>query len=124
MSRLLQTTLGEVTENRIGVSHDFAQENGVTLILKGHHTIVTAEDGTQYINNTGNPGLATGGSGDVLAGMVAALAARGLKGDIAAAVAVYLHGKSGDIAAKVLGEDSLIATDIIKFLPQAIIHNR
>ncbi len=124
MSRLLKTTLSEVTENRIGVAHDFAQENGVTLILKGHHTIVTAEDGTQYINITGNPGLATGGSGDVLAGMVAALAARGLKGDIAAAVAVYLHGKSGDIAAENLGEDSLIATDIIKFLPQAIIHNR
>ena len=97
---------------------------GITLILKGHHTIVTAEDGTQYINITGNPGLATGGSGDVLAGMVASLVARGLKADVAAAVAVYLHGKSGDIAAENLGEDSLIATDIIKYLPEAIIHNR
>ena len=124
MSRLVKTSLSEVTENRMSISHDYAQENGVTLILKGHHTIVTAEDGTQYINITGNPGLATGGSGDVLAGMIADLAARGLKGDIAAAVDVYLHGKSGDIAAEALGEDSLIATDIIKFLPQAIIHNR
>lgn len=124
MSRLLKTELSEITENRIGVSYKYAQDNGVTLILKGHHTIVTAEDGTQYINITGNPGLATGGSGDVLAGMVAALAARGLKADVAAAVAVYLHGKSGDIAAESLGEDSLIATDIIKYLPKAIIHNR
>ena len=124
MSRLIKTSLSEVTENRIGVSYRYAQDNGVTLILKGHHTIVTAEDGTQYINITGNPGLATGGSGDVLAGMVAALAARGLKADVAAAVAVYLHGKSGDIAAENLGEDSLIATDIIKYLPRAIIHNR
>ena len=120
MSRLCGQELSEITENRISVSAAYAQENGVTLILKGHHTIVTAADGTQYINNTGNPGLATGGSGDVLAGMVAALAARGIKEDIAAAVAVYLHGKSGDIAAENLSEDSIVATDIIKYIPHAI----
>ena len=120
MSRLCSLELSEITENRISVCASYAQENGVTLILKGHHTIVTASDGTQYINNTGNPGLATGGSGDVLAGMIAALAARGIKEEIAAAVAVYLHGKSGDLAAEKLGQDSIIATDIIKYLPDAI----
>ncbi len=120
MSRLCGLELSEVTDNRILVSESYAQNNGVTLILKGHHTIVTASDGTQYINNTGNPGLATGGSGDVLAGMVAALAARDMKEEIAAAVAVYLHGKSGDLAAEKLGQDSIVATDIIKFLPEAI----
>lgn len=120
MSRICSLELSEITENRITVSAAYAQENGVTLVLKGHHTVVTASDGTQYINNTGNPGLATGGSGDVLAGMIAALAARGLKEETAAAVAVYLHGRSGDLAAEYLGEESIIATDIIKFLPDAI----
>lgn len=120
MGRLLKQPLSHITENRISVSSFYAQENGLTLILKGHHTIVTAADGTQYINITGNPGLATGGSGDVLAGMTAALAARGLKEDIAAAVAVYLHGLSADLAAQELGEDSIIASDIIKYLPKAL----
>ena len=120
MSRLSGMSLEEVCDNRISVSNTYAQENGVTLILKGHHTIVTAQDGAQYINITGNPGLATGGSGDVLAGLVAALVARGLKEDIAAAVAVYIHGKSADLAAEKLGEDSLIAGDIIDYLPYAI----
>lgn len=120
MSRLCGLSLEEVCDSRIAVSNTYAQENGVTLILKGHHTIVTAQDGTQYINITGNPGLATGGSGDVLAGVVAALAARGLKEDVAAAVAVYIHGTSADIAAEKLGEDSLIAGDVIQYLPYAI----
>lgn len=120
MSRLSGQSLEEICDNRIGVSNTYAQENGVTLILKGHHTIVTAQDGAQYINITGNPGLATGGSGDVLSGTVAALVARGIREDIAAAVAVYIHGKSADLAAEKLGEDSLIAGDIVDFLPYAI----
>ncbi|MBP3359467.1 MAG: NAD(P)H-hydrate dehydratase [Clostridia bacterium] len=120
MSRLCGESLSDITDNRIQVSNSFAQEYGVTLILKGHHTIVTAADGTQYINITGNPGLATGGSGDVLAGITAALAARGICEDIAAAAAVYIHGKSGDLAADSLGPDSMTATDIIRFLPQTI----
>ncbi len=120
MSRLCGQTLSDVCDNRMEVSQSYAQQNGVTLILKGHHTIVTAQDATQYINITGNPGLATGGSGDVLAGITAALAARGLKEDIAAAIAVYIHGKSGDIAAKHLSQDSLIATDVIEYIPHAI----
>ena len=122
MSRLLGEELSVVTEGRISVSDMYAQENGVTLILKGHHTIVTGSDGTQYINNTGNPGLSTGGSGDVLAGIIAALAAKGDRIDEAAtaAAAVYIHGRSGDLAAAELGEDSITATDVIKYLPDAI----
>lgn len=120
MSRLCAESLSEITDDRIRICEEFSEEYGVTLILKGHHTIVTAADGTQYINNTGNSGLATGGSGDVLAGMVASLAARGVREDIAAAVAVYLHGKSGDAAANELGEDSVTATDIIKYFPKTL----
>ena len=120
MSRISGLSLSEITDNRMSISNTYAQENGVTLVLKGHHTIVTAADGTQYISITGNPGLATGGSGDVLAGIIAALAARGLREDIAAAVAVYIHGTSGDLAAQELGQDSIIAGDIIKYLPKAI----
>ena len=126
MSRLCGCSLEYVTDNRPEISRSFAEEYGVTLILKGHHTIVTASDGTQYINNTGNSGLATGGSGDVLAGIVASLAARGVREDKAAATAVYIHGLSGDIAAEKFGEDSMSACDIIDFLPDAVklIHSR
>lgn len=120
MSRLCGEQLSDIMENRIRICEEFAEEYGITLILKGHHTIVTAADGTQYINNTGNSGLATGGSGDVLAGITASLAARGVREDIAAATAVYIHGKSGDEAAYALGKDSVSATDIIAFLPKTL----
>ena len=73
-----------------------------------------------YINNTGNPGMATAGSGDVLAGMIGAFLARGFKSIEAAKLGVYLHGLSGDMARKVKGEESLIARDLIRFLPQTI----
>ena len=118
MSRLCGEKTSEVMENRLSISESFAQEYGVTLILKGHHTIVTASDGTQYINITGNPGMATGGSGDVLAGIVAAFAAQGIREEKAAAAAVYIHGLSGDISKEKLGEASLTATDIINSLPE------
>jgi len=126
MSRLCGCSLSEVTENRLELSDRFAQEYSVTLILKGHHTIVTASDGTQYINITGNPGMATGGSGDVLAGILASVVSRGIKEDIAAAMAVYVHGKCADYAAEKFGEDGMSATDIIEYLPEVIkrIHNR
>ena len=120
MSRISKKSPDEIENDRLGVSAAFAAENNVTLILKGHRTAVTASDGKQYINITGNSGMATGGSGDVLAGMLAAFAARGLAADKAAALAVYLHGAAGDIARDKLGADSVTACSIIDNIPYAI----
>ena len=119
-ARLVGKSIEEVTSNRLELSKEYAADNGVTLVLKGHHTIVTAPDGTQYINATGNPGMATGGSGDVLAGMIAAFAACGLDETDAAVLAVRLHGSAGDFAAAAEGELSMSAGDICKNIKKAV----
>jgi ADP-dependent NAD(P)H-hydrate dehydratase len=91
---------------------------GIVLVLKGHHTLTT--DGKRRAKNTtGNPGMATGGAGDVLTGLITALACQGLEPFEAAQLGVHLHGLSGDIAAAELGEVSLIASDLVEFLPDA-----
>ena len=90
----------------------------MVLVLKGHETIVT--DGERfYLNNTGNPGMATGGTGDVLTGLIAALIAQGLPPFEASQLGVYIHGKAGDLAAEHKGQVSLIASDLIDYLPMA-----
>ena len=90
------------------------------VVLKGHQTVVT--DGKEvYINCTGNPGMATAGSGDVLAGMIGAFLVRGFKNIEAAKLGVYLHGLSGDMAKKVKGEESLIARDLLPVITSSII---
>ncbi|HEX3727405.1 MAG TPA: NAD(P)H-hydrate dehydratase, partial [Pirellulales bacterium] len=95
-----------------------AQRQSVILVLKGHHTIVT--DGRQSsINTTGNPGMATGGTGDVLTGIITATVGQGLSPFDAARLAVYAHGLAGDLAAAELGQISLIAHDLITYLPRA-----
>ena len=94
-------------------------EWNVIFVLKGARTIVAQPDGQIYINLTGNPGMATAGSGDVLAGMIASFIGQGLSADDAAIAAVYMHGYAGDIAAQKYGEHPLVATDIIKALPEA-----
>ncbi|MGQ9563088.1 MAG: NAD(P)H-hydrate dehydratase [Thermogutta sp.] len=100
------------------VAQRFAQNHRVVLVYKGHPTLVT--DGTlRYLNPTGNPGMATGGSGDVLTGLIAALGAQGLEPFAAAQLGVYLHGLAGDLGARALGEESLIASDLPRFLPSA-----
>ncbi len=114
MGYLTGLTAEEVEKKRFSLTKDYAEQNGVTLILKGHHSIITAPDGIQAVNNTGNSGLATAGSGDVLAGMIAALVARGETPFDAAVSGVYLHGKAGDEAAFEKGKDYICATDIIK----------
>ena len=120
MSRLKKCELSYVIKNRLSVSKDFAEENGVTLILKGNHTIVTSLDGTQYINIKGNSGMATGGSGDVLAGMCASFAARGVTEEKTAAISVYLHSVAGDLARDKYGEDSVTACRIEEHIPDAV----
>jgi NAD(P)H-hydrate epimerase len=109
---------GEVQQNRLGIASEFALKFGVVVALKGYNTVVT--DGERYYeNNTGNPGMATGGTGDVLTGVVAALVAQGLEAFEAAQLGVYLHGLAGDLGAERLGEVSLIASDLLDELPRA-----
>jgi NAD(P)H-hydrate epimerase len=90
------------------------------VALKGHRTLITAPDGTVWVNPTGNPGMATGGTGDILTGMIAGLIAQHPKEIFkATALAVYLHGLAGDLAADALSESCLVATDLVRFLPGA-----
>jgi NAD(P)H-hydrate epimerase len=110
----------KIEKERITTAVSFSQETGVYVVLKGVPTIVAAPEGDVYINTTGNPGMATAGSGDVLTGIISSLAGQGLTPLNAAALGVYLHGRAGDEAAKVKGEHSLIASDIIEYLSDTI----
>jgi NAD(P)H-hydrate epimerase len=118
--RLTRKSSKEVQENREALAVPFAAEHNVVLVLKGHGTLVT--DGKRlYRNNTGNPGMAKGGSGDLLTGMIAALIAQGLSPFDAAQLGVWAHGLAGDLAAKIHGEISLLATDILDQLAKAFL---
>lgn len=119
-ARLLGTDVEDVCHNRLEYAKDFALKYGVTLVLKGHYTIVSAPNGMQYINTTGNSGMATGGSGDVLGGMITAFTAYGLDETDAAVLAVYLHGCAGDHAKEKFGEFSMTAGNICECIKCAI----
>jgi len=120
MARLLGVSSKEVQDDRLGTAERTAAGWNCTVVLKGARTVVAGPDGTTYVNATGNPGMATGGSGDVLTGAVAGLLAQGLEPVRAAAAAVYLHGRAGDLAAETKGQPGLIAGDILDRLPEAI----
>ena len=120
MSRILNCSVEYLKENRQEISYEYATQNSVTLVLKGHHTIVTSPSGEQYININGNSGMATGGSGDVLAGIIAAFTARLDAETKAANMGVYIHGLSGDLAAQELGEESMLPKDLINHIPNAL----
>ena len=120
MARLTGKTIANVQAHRLEVARDFACKHGLIVVLKGHRTLIAAPDGAVWVNPTGNPGMATGGTGDVLTGMIAGLVAQNLTQPLTAtALAVYLHGVAGDLAAAALGEHSLTATDLVRFLPEA-----
>jgi len=105
-------------DERESAAVELARRWNAVVALKGHRTLVT--DGSRRaVNTTGNPGMATGGSGDVLTGLIAALACQGLEPYDAARLGVWLHGLAGDLAARELGQESLIASDLIRFLPNA-----
>jgi len=112
--------VGEIEKDRPGVAIDTAKELGLTLVLKGHHTIIAAPDGDSSVNLTGNSGMAGAGSGDVLSGMIGAFLAKGMTPYDAAVSGVYLHGLAGDIAMKKLGKESMNATDIIDSICQVL----
>jgi NAD(P)H-hydrate epimerase len=121
MARLLGSRTVEVQADRLGVAERAAAEWQCIVVLKGARSLVAAPGGPTYINPTGNSGMATGGSGDVLTGMVAGLLAQGLAPDWAAAAAVFLHGRAGDLAAAERGYASLVAGDILDKLPAAFL---
>jgi hydroxyethylthiazole kinase-like uncharacterized protein yjeF len=120
MARLLGTTADEVQRDRIGTAQRFAKAQGAVVVLKGAGTVVASPDGETFINTTGNPGMATGGTGDVLTGVIGSLLAQGYGPTQAAYIGVFLHGRAGDLAAKEKGEAGMIAGDVIEKLPEAI----
>jgi ADP-dependent NAD(P)H-hydrate dehydratase len=117
-ARLVGRSIAEVQSEREQLAIAFAADQGCVLVLKGSATLVT--DGRRlYVNSTGNPGMATGGSGDVLTGLIAALMGQKLEPFAAAQLGVYLHGMAGDLARDELGEEALIAHDLLDYMPAA-----
>ncbi len=120
MARLIDGTVSDVVSDRINIAQKFAIDNNIILVLKGVPTIVAEPNGEIYLNTTGNPGLASGGTGDVLTGIIAGFIAQGLSLIDSAILGVYIHGLAGDMTAEELGEPGMIAGDVIKFIPLAI----
>lgn len=121
MARLTGLSIPQVQRDRMGITRSFAREHYVIVVLKGHRTVIAQPDGEVWVNTTGNPGMATGGTGDILTGMVAGMLAQNPSRVVDAVIsAVYLHGLAGDVACETTGEQSLVATDLIKFLPHAL----
>lgn len=118
MARLAGISTPEVQRDRIGIARDFAIQHGITLVLKGARTVIASSEGTVYVNTTGHPGMATGGSGDALTGIIAGLLAQGLSGIQAATLGVHLHGHAGEVAAyqRTGNPASLLAGDLIESL--------
>jgi NAD(P)H-hydrate epimerase len=120
MARLVGCSIADVQKDRLGVARKFAREHELIVVLKGHRTLVVQPDGEAWVNTTGNPGMATGGTGDILTGMVAGMIAQHPQRAFQAALtAVHLHGLAGDVIREKLGEHSLIATDLLTGLPEA-----
>lgn len=121
MARLVGMSIEDVQANRLEVARTFATTHHVYVVLKGHRTLIATPDGTVYINPTGNPGMATGGTGDVLCGMVAAWLAQLLDAEAACQLAVYLHGMAGDLAKADEGETSMNASDLAAHIGDAVL---
>tara|TARA_B100000686_G_scaffold222828_1_gene230028 strand:+ start:174 stop:770 length:597 start_codon:yes stop_codon:yes gene_type:complete len=128
-ARLTGMSIDAIQSDRRTVATQFARDRGIFVILKGHQTVIASPDGSVSINTTGNAGMATGGTGDVLTGMIAARLGR-IRGETdvsavgtihtALTETVYLHGYAGDLAAAEVGHISLIASDVIQAIPRAI----
>ena len=120
LARLLQSDAKTINADRIAAAREAARASNCIVVLKGFQSLVAEPDGHVYVNPTGNPGMATGGMGDVLAGMIGALLARGIDPVDAACVGVYLHGLAGDLLSAELGDTGLAATDLADRIPRAI----
>jgi hydroxyethylthiazole kinase-like uncharacterized protein yjeF len=124
MARLAGCSIADVQKDRLGTARRFAREHELIVVLKGHRTLVVQPDGEAWENTTGNPGMSTGGTGDILTGMVAAMIAQAVarkSPDVLSAVvaAVHLHGLAGDVMRERVGEHSMVATDLLVGLPEA-----
>lgn len=120
LARLLSISREEVVHHRIPVVQKVARDFSLYLVLKGARTLVADPEGRVAINMTGNPGMATGGTGDVLTGLIAGLLAQGVDPGLAARAGVYLHGLAGDLAAEAVGQEAMLASDLMAHLPDAI----
>jgi NAD(P)H-hydrate epimerase len=118
MATLTGQKTADIQADRIKAAKAFAVEAGVTLVLKGADTVISSPEGRVYINPTGNPGMARGGSGDILAGMTAGLAAQGIEPTAAACSAAYIHGLAGDRCAEKLSQYGMLPTDMLEEVPQ------
>jgi NAD(P)H-hydrate epimerase len=121
MARLIGRSTAEVQADRLGAARGLAHASGAVVVLKGQRTLVADPGGRTAVNPTGNPGLAKGGTGDVLAGVIAALLARGCDAWTAATAGVFVHGRAGDLASARIGQESMLAGDLLDALGEAIL---
>ncbi|MCC7126009.1 MAG: NAD(P)H-hydrate dehydratase [Acidobacteria bacterium] len=121
MARLAGCGVEDVQANRVGIATDIATRHKLYVVLKGYRTVVATPEGRVHVNPTGSPGMATGGTGDVLAGMLAAWLAQGLDAEAACRVAVYLHGAAGELADAAVGEVSMVAGDLAEHIGAALL---
>ena len=125
MARLAGSSIADVQKDRLGVARQFAREHELIVVLKGHRTLVVQPDGEAWVNTTGNPGMSTGGTGDILTGMVAGMMGQNRIAQnpkdamMAVCAAVHLHGLAGDVMRESVGEHSMVATDLLRGLPEA-----
>jgi NAD(P)H-hydrate epimerase len=119
MARMLGARVDEVQRDRMETAREFATRHRVHVVLKGARSVIGTPDGRVFVNPTGNPGMASGGTGDVLTGVLGAFLARGLDPEAAMLASVYLHGSAGDVAAERVGEESLVARDVVAAIPEA-----
>ncbi|MGI8961095.1 MAG: NAD(P)H-hydrate dehydratase [Bryobacteraceae bacterium] len=121
MARLIGKSVKEVQADRLKVSQDLAQQSGAAIVLKGDRTIIAFPDCEAWVNPTGSPAMATGGTGDILTGMIAGIVAQHPRDWKQAVIAaVWLHGRCGELAGKSWGEQAMLATDMLEFLPEAM----
>ena len=121
MAKLINKDIDYILDNRLDIAREIAQEFGIMVVLKGARTIVANKEGEAYINIGDNSGMATGGAGDVLTGIICSLIAQGVDSFSAAIAGVYIHSLAGDLARDIKGERGMIAGDILSQIPQAFL---
>jgi NAD(P)H-hydrate epimerase len=121
MARLIGSDTATVNQDRVGIASSFAREHRCYVVLKGARTVIATFDGKIFVNPTGNPGMASGGMGDVLAGVLAGLLAQGFAVEEAMQLGVFLHGFAGDRVAANKGEVGMVASDVLEALPEAMV---